>query len=98
VAPHHLAEARDDVRVELQCYLVDRDHDDPWAFARQHTRHRANAASCVHWSYVDPAARARPERLSRRAASIPVHCPRCAAPTRLDASRRFACTSCRWRD
>jgi hypothetical protein len=110
LAPHHLAEARADVRVQLQFYLVDKDEPDPWRYARHHCGTAANAYACVTWSYVEAAgiaeaeAPAAAEARAARAAgdpdalSIPVTCPRCEAPTVLDSSRHFACPRCAWHD
>lgn len=109
LAPHHLDEARADVRVELQFYLVDKDESDPWHHARFHCTTAANVYSCVRWSFVDPRARANgtdapPDApptsagVARRTLSIPVTCPRCETPTRLASTRHFECPACLWHD
>jgi hypothetical protein len=42
----------DDVRRDLELYLVELGKPDPWAYARYHCTTLANAYSAVHWSYL----------------------------------------------
>lgn len=100
LAPHHLAEAHADAVDEVQGYLVDRDEDDPWAYARDHCSTAANLYSCVRWTYVDPRGRAGDSEAPSPATgrSIPVACPRCSSPTQLAPARHFVCSACGWHD
>ena len=45
------AEAVDNVKREIQFYLIDKAETDPWAYARYHCGTESNIYSNVHWSF-----------------------------------------------
>ena len=46
------AEAIQSVKEELDFYLVEKQEDDPWAYAQHHCGTAANVYSPVHWSHI----------------------------------------------
>jgi hypothetical protein len=39
---------------EIQYFLIDKNEDDPWSYAKYHCGTAANVYSQIHWSFYEP--------------------------------------------